>query len=164
MARMKVKGLSEYSQKLNQIYDDAEVIIGKSIYEGAGMMADAIKGAIGRIPIRSPGERGSSDHMVSGILEIQRIGLEVSFGISKLQKNNNQYNVKLGFDGYNQCVTKTWPKGQPNQMVARSIESGTSWLQPCHFLSIAVNANKDAVQERMSEVCKDEISKIMGGI
>lgn len=164
MARMRINGLSEYSKKLNQIYDDAEPIIGKCIYEGATIMADAVKTAINQIPIRSPDERGSSDHMVSGILEIQRIGLENSFGITKMQNGNNQYNVKLGFDGYNRCVTKTWPKGQPNQLIARSIESGTSWLQPCHFLSKAINANKEAVLQRMSDVCDEEISKIMGGI
>ena len=166
MARMRVKGLSEYSQQLNKLYAETEPIIGASLHEGAGVMADAVKAAINQIPIRSPDEIGSSDHMVSGILEIQRIGLEVSFGITKMQKEPNNYNVKLGFDGYNRCVTKAFPKGQPNQLIARSIETGTSWLQPCHFLSIAINNNKDNALQRLVERFDEEVGKRIdtGGI
>jgi hypothetical protein len=81
-----------------------------------------------------------------------------------MSDRNNQQSVKLGFDGYNDVVTDKYPSGQPNQLIARAIESGTSWLQPCHFMSKAQNANKAAVEAKMAETCDAEIAKRTGGI
>ena len=163
MARCKIEGLSEYSQQLNRLYDEATPIIQKCLYEGAGVMADAIKGAINKIPTRSNKEFGSPENMLSGITAKQKQGLSESFGISPMSDRNNQQSVKCGFDGYNDVQTEKYPNGQPNQLIARAIESGTSFLQPCHFLSQAVNANKAAVEERMASTCDAEIAKRMTG-
>lgn len=159
MAKLKVKGLSFYSQQLQALERDAEPIIKKCVYEGAAVMADAIKAAIDTIPTRSSGEWGTSDKPVSGLLAIQKEGLKYSFGISKMSDRNNMQSVKCGFDGYNKVVTKEHKNGEPNQLIARAIESGTSWLQPCHFMSKAINANKEAVLAKMQEVCDVELAK-----
>lgn len=164
MAKCKIEGLSEYSQQLNQLYNDALPIIRQCLYDGAAVMADAIKGAIDQIPTRSNKEFGSATNMLSGITAKQKQGLRESFGISPMSDRNNQQSVKCGFDGYNDVATEKYPNGQPNQLIARAIESGTSWLQPCHFMSKAINANKAAVEEKMAETCDAEIAKRTGGI
>lgn len=164
MARMKIEGLSEYTRQLEQLEAEAKPIIQKCLYEGAAIVADAVSAAIGQIPTRSNTEFGTLDHMLSGLTAAQKAGLQESFGITKMSDKDNQQNVKLGFDGYNQVKTPKYPNGQPNQLIARSIESGTSWLQPCHFMSKAVNATKEACVQRMSEVCDEEISRITGGM
>lgn len=163
MARMKIEGLSEYVQKLEELEQQAKPLVEKCIYEGAKVVADAVKAAINQIPTRSPDEVGSPGHAVSGLLAIEKKGLEYSFGVTKMRDSGFSRDVKLGFDGYNRVVTKKFPQGQPNAMIARSIESGTSFLQPCHFMSKAVNATKSACVAKMEEVCDSEISKIMGG-
>lgn len=164
MARMRIEGLSEYTRQLEQLETETKPIIQKCLYEGASVVADAVSSAIGQIPTRSNTEFGSAEHVLSGITPAQKAGLQESFGITKMSDRDNQQNVKLGFDGYNQVKTKKYPNGQPNQLIARSIESGTSWLQPCHFMSRAVNATKEACVQKMSEVCDEEISRITGGI
>ena len=126
-------------------------------------MADAIKGAIDQIPTRSNKVFGTDQNMLTGITARQKDGLRNSFGISPMSDRNNQQSVKLGFDGYNDVVTDKYPSGQPNQLIARAIESGTSWLQPCHFMSKAINANKSAVEEKMAKTCDAEIAKRTGG-
>ena len=163
MAKCKIEGVSEYIDQLNRLDQDALPIIQKCLYEGAAVMADAIKSAIGSIPTRSNKEFGSEDNMLSGITAAQKAGLQESFGISPMSDRNNQQSVKLGFDGYNSVRTKKYPSGQPNQLIARAIESGTSWLQPCHFMSKAQNANKGAVEAKMADVCDAELAKRTNG-
>lgn len=161
MARMTIKGLSEYSQQLNQLYAVAEPLVKKCLYDGAGVMADAVKGAIGTIPTRNNREFGGEGHMLTGLTAQQKAGLTESFGISPMRSDGREWNVKCGFDGYNSVRTKKYPNGEPNAMIARSIESGTSFLQPCHFISRAVNATRGAVEAKMAATCDKEITKIM---
>ena len=75
---------------------------------------------------------------------------------------NGFYNVKIGFDGYNSVKTKRWPSGQPNAMVARSIESGTSWMTKQPFMRKAEQASKSQCEHVMSETVDIEIKKIIG--
>lgn len=164
MAKCRIEGLSEYTQQLERLEQDATPIIQKCLYEGAAVMADAVSSAIGKIPTRGTAEFGTETHMLTGITEAQKQGLIESFGITKMSDRDNVQNVKVGFDGYNNVKTKAYPNGQPNQLIARAIESGTSWLQPCHFMSKAVNSTKQAVVDRMSEVCDQEIQQRMGGL
>lgn len=159
MAKCKIEGLSEYSQQLNQLYNDALPIIRQCLYDGAAVMADAIRDAIDTIPTRSNKEFGTAQNMLTGLTAKQKAGLKESFGISPMSDRNNQQSVKCGFDGYNDVVTEKYPNGQPNQLIARAIESGTSFLQPCHFMSKAINANKAAVEEKMAQTCDAEIAK-----
>ena len=164
MARMKIEGLSEYVQKLEELEQQAKPLVQKCLYEGAAVVANAVKSSIGSIPTRSNTEFGSESHVLHGLTAAQKAGLVESFGITKMRDSSFTQDVKLGFDGYNQVRTPKYPNGQPNAMIARSIESGTSFLQPCHFMSKAVNATKSACVAKMEEVCDSEISKIMGGI
>lgn len=70
-------------------------------------------------------------------------------------------NVKLGFDGYNTVKTNSYPNGQPNVMIARAIESGSSIRDKHPFVRPAVNAAKKECLKKAEEVVNEEISKIM---
>lgn len=165
MAKCKIEGLSEYSQQLNALYNDSGTIVKRCLYEGAAVMADSIKSSIGSIPTRGDNEYGHEGYILKGITSAQKQGLEDSFGISPMSDRDNVQSVKCGFDGYNSVVTKQYPKGQPNQLIARAIESGTSFLQACHFMSKAINSSKATVEDRMNTVCDEELLKrTTGGI
>ena len=164
LAKCVIKGIDEYTNQLEKLSDDSTTIIQKCLYDGAKIMADAVSNAIDTIPTRSNKEYGSESNILSGITAKQKAGLKESFGISPMSDRNNQQSVKLGFDGYNDVRTDKYPSGQPNLLIARAIESGTSWLQPCHFMSKAVNANKGAVEQKMADTCDAEIAKRTGGI
>lgn len=139
MARITFKGLEEYEKKLSLLAKDTEQICGAAIYEGASIMADEIKAGIRSLP-RKTG--------------VTQDGLEKGFGISKLREDNGFYNVKLGFAGYN-------ANGEPNVMMARIMESGTSKVPKHPFVRPAVNRAKAAIQDKMAAVLDEEIEKRM---
>ncbi len=139
MARITLKGLEEYEKKLSLLAKDTEQICGAAIYEGASIVADEIKAGIRSLP-RKTG--------------VTQKGLEEGFGISKLREDNGYYNVKLGFDGYN-------ANGEPNVMMARIMESGTSKVTKHPFVRPAMNRAKPAAQDKMAAVLDEEIEKRM---
>ena len=83
-----------------------------------------------------------------------------SYGIAKIRKNKFGYNVKCGFDGYNDIVSKRWPNGQPNAMIARSINKGTSFMEAQPFMDTAVSSAEGATVEAMKNQFDHEIEKI----
>ena len=64
-----------------------------------------------------------------------------------MQNENGYINVKLGFDGYNSVKTKKYPKGQPNALIARVTESGSSYRTKTPFIRPAVRATKKAAEQ-----------------
>ena len=142
--------------KIDGVTDD---MIGRAVYEGAGIVADAVKANIEALPIVT-GYGTSENPLPGGVTAVQKAGLREGFGISKLQDDSGYLNVKLGFDGYNRTKTEKYPGGQPNQLVARGVESGTSWKQKKSFIRPAVNKTRKQAEQKMKDVLDEEISKI----
>ena len=125
MAKITFPGLRDYELMLSKIEGVTDDMIGRAVYEGAGIVADAVKANIEALPIVT-GYGTSENPLPGGVTAVQKAGLREGFGISKLQDDSGYLNVKLGFDGYNRTKTEKYPGGQPNQLVARGVESGTS--------------------------------------
>lgn len=141
MASIEMRGLDEYTRKISELSQAAkDQVIGPAIYEGAAIVAEAVQREISAIPTDTGW--GSPERPLHGLQPRQKAALHNSFGISKMRDDDGYRNVKLGFDGYNTIRTKRWPKGQPNAMIARSLERGTSWLKPYKFMKKAVQASK----------------------
>lgn len=161
--RFEFEGMEEYLQKLRTLSEPSSYndYVGAAIYKGAGLVADAVKDAINALPTRDKAEYGTSSHPVSGITEEQKAGLKESFGITKMRDENGFLCVKLGFDGYNGVKTKTWPNGQPNSVIARSIESGTSWLRKTSFMTRSTKKSKAAAEKAISAELDNQINNLM---
>lgn len=150
MAKFQVgSGIDEYVSQLQNLEFQSEELIGRAIYKGADIVADAIKANIQGLPS-------------SACSDVEKAGLLSGFGIAKMQDENGYFNVKAGFDGYNDDVTKKWPRGKPNSMIARSIEGGTSWKPKHPFIAPAVRATKDAAEKAMAEEIDKGIKETMG--
>lgn len=160
MAKLEFKGLDVYVQHLSRLDNKTDQYIGKAIYKGADVVADSIKAAINSIP--SDDRVYIQNGVKNGPSSIQKAGLINSFGIASMRKEGSALNVKIGFDGYNKVVTKRWPKGQPNAMVARSVESGTSWMKKNPFVSRGTRTSKALAEATMAKTLDDEIRRIMG--
>lgn len=149
MAKFQVgTGIDQYMAELRNLEQDAPEAIGKAIYQGAKIITDEIKGNIQQLSTRS-----ASD--------VERAGLLDGLGISKMEDDSGYWNVKVGFDGYNAQVTKKYPKGHPNSMIARSIESGTSFRPKNSFVSAAVRNKKGQAEEEMAKIIDDYIKNSM---
>lgn len=150
MAKFQVgSGIDEYISQLRNLEFNTEDLIGRAIYKGADIVADAIKANIENLPS-------------SACTDVEKAGLLNGFGIARMQDENGYFNVKAGFDGYNDDVTKKWPHGKPNSMIARSIEGGTSWKAKHPFIAPAVRSSRDAAEKAMAEEIEKGINETMG--
>ena len=161
MATLKFKGLEEYELRLSQLGKNIGKVAGRATYEGAKIMADEIKKSIEALPVVS-GYGTDQNPLPGGVTISQKKGLIEGFGIAKLQNDGGYYNVKIGFDGYNSVKTEKYPQGQPNQLVARGVESGTSWKQAHPFVKPAVARARKATEQAMADTIEEETNKIMG--
>lgn len=159
MAKITFPGLRDYELMLSKIEAVSDDMIGRAVYAGAGIVADAVKQGIQSLPVVT-GYGTDTNPLPGGVTAVQKAGLLDGFGISKLQDDSGYLNVKLGFDGYNRTRTEMYPQGQPNQLVARGVESGTSWKQKKPFVRTAVNKSRKQAEQRMKDVIDEELAKI----
>ena len=162
MAKITFPGLNHYKLMTSQLSKGVDDIAGKAIYAGAGIVADAIKENIKALPIVR-GYGTEKDPLPGGVTAPQKAGLIDGLGISPMQNDAGYLNVKIGFDGYNATKTEKYPQGQPNQLVARGVESGTSWKQKKPFIRPAINASKSRAEAEMARILDQEIEKITKG-
>ena len=158
MAKITFPGLKDYELMLSRLEGATDDMIGRAVYAGAGIVADAVKQGIQSLPIVT-GYGTESNPLPGGVTSAQKAGLIDGFGISKLRDDNGYLNVKLGFDGYNRTRTEKYPQGQPNQLVARGVESGTSWKQKKPFIRPAVTRSRKPAEAEMKRVIDEEIEK-----
>lgn len=166
LARIKFGRLKEYELKLSKLGDNIEDIAGKAIYEGAKIVADEVKAQLDGLNTATDeiAMMRYREQRPTYITERAKEGLISSFGVTPLSKDKEGvYNVKLGFDGYNDVKTKKYPNGQPNQLIARACESGSSAMIKQPFFRKAVQATKKKAEARMADILDKEIDKKMGG-
>lgn len=156
MAKISFTGLDSYMEKLQKLGQNADEFASKAIYEAAGIVADEIRSGIDSLDVN--GEENATKYEVER-REKQKQGLIESFGIANAQNDNGFINVKVGFEGYNQIKTPKYPRGQPNKMVARIFNSGTSYNRKQPFFDTAVRISKKRAQLKMKEVFESEIEK-----
>lgn len=155
MAKWKFEGLDEYLRRLEKLQGDSKKEIGMAIYEGAGLVAREVAAEIQKLPV-------NNKYQKNGITSVQKKGLIEGFGISHIQDDNNYRNVKLGFDGYNKQKTKNHPNGQPNALIARAVNSGTSFRKKNPFVDRATRRAKSKCEATMKAVIEKSINQIMG--
>lgn len=163
MARITFKGLTDYEIQLSKLEAGTREIAEKATYEGAKIVADEVKKNIESLQSIHHTESMAAFQQGKPALLTNRMkqGLLKSFGITPLREESGFYNVKLGFDGYNDVITKGYPKGQPNNMIARACESGSSSMIKQPFMRTAVTASKSQAEAKMAEILDAEIKKKM---
>ena len=160
MATFKFEGVDELVKQYEKLGNKTDEIVGNAVYKGAAVVMRAVESAVDNIT--TDNRFGTEDNPINGPSSIQKEGLRHGLGIAKMRDDNGFRNVKIGFDGYNQVHTKTWPQGQPNMMVARSIESGTSWMRKQPFMRKAEQSSRVKCEQAMSEAVDKAIQNIIG--
>lgn len=160
MATVTFKGIDAYVEQLKTLQNKSDDVIGRAVYDGAAVVADAIRKEIDAIPIVQ-NQRGTPEHPIDGVTRTQKKGLQDAFGISPIQNDRGFINVKLGFAGYNKTRTKQHPHGQPNTLIARAVNSGTTFRKKRRFVDKAVTASRMKAQATMEKSLDENIEKIM---
>nr|DAP76960.1 MAG TPA: hypothetical protein [Caudoviricetes sp.] len=160
MARFEFSGIDNYISQLNKLQQSTkDGVVGKTVYAGAEVVADSVRRAIQALPVGDGRAQGGG--LVDTVTLPQKAGLLDGFGISRMKDDDGFVNVKLGFDGYNSTRTEKYPRGQPNALIARSVNSGTTFRKKTKFVDKAVNSAKKAAETAMDAACSREIEKIM---
>lgn len=142
------KGLDNYIaylQKINLLSSD---MVGEAVYDMAKVVADKVRANIEALPaVSNAANIATYKQGISRLSEPEKQGLLDGFGVSSIQDNDGYVNVKLGFDGYNSVKTKKYPNGQPNALIARVTNSGSSYRQKTRFVDKAVSATRKQAEE-----------------
>ena len=152
-------GLEEYLAQLQDLEENTEDIIKKGIYEGAAVVVSTIRNATASLPVDNG--HGTPGHKLNGVTRIQKAGLLDGLGIAPMKEDGMGWNTKIGFDGYNNVKTRKYPGGQPNSLIARSIESGTSFRSPHPFVAPAARKAKAAAEKAMEVAIDTAIEAIV---
>ncbi len=156
MARIKntfSDGINEYLQTLNRLGKEIEGISKQAIYEGAKIIADEIKNNIEALPTDE--EWGTPKKMKAGPTKAEKENIARGLGIAHMQDNKGTINTKIGYDdaGYDE-------NNKPIQMIARSVNSGTSFMKKNPFFEKGVRNSRNKAKQKMIEVAEKELEKI----
>lgn len=171
MAKITAPKASEYIRNLNTLIDHTDDLCKMAVYSGAKVLADAISSSIDGITVHeAPSgskyyylseEARAEGKMLTGVTAEQAKGLKEGLGIAPMSYSGKSWNTKVGFEGYNETRTKTYPKGQPNVLIARSVENGSSVREKSPFIAPAVESTRKDAEKAMEIRVDNEIAAIM---
>lgn len=158
MARrtMRVDGIEELSEVLSHLANAAEFVAPMALYDGAGVVADAVTASINEIQTE-PYHYAATDQRKPSPEEKELL-LQGAAGIARFEKNGSEVQTSVGFDnaGYGMLMGRR----VPIPMIANAINSGTSFMQKQPFFRKAVNRAKAAAQAAMLARGEAELEKI----
>jgi len=149
--------MKEYAEYLQRIGANTKEICGAGVYAMAEVVTDKIRANLDALPTVEESEALAAyrEQRKTSLTSAQKKGLQASLGISKIENDNGYWNVKVGFDGYNKVKTRKYPNGQPNALIARATESGSSVREKTPFVRPAVSAS----QKKALEAAKIKIDQ-----
>lgn len=171
MAKISAKGSAQYLRNLEKLGRNTDDICKQAVYQGAKVVADAIKSSIDDIETHSlpPKQKyfyrtekiPEKDPLIAGITKEQADGLKKGLGIAVMEHKNFAWNTKIGFNGYNEVRTKTYPKGEPNALIARSVESGSSVRRKTPFIATTVKKIRKDAEHAMEVTIEEKIHALI---
>ena len=128
---IQVQGLEELLRQLDKATGNAEHVAAEALYEGAGVMADAVSRAVQGIATE-PFKYATGGKKRKASPEEKAIIANAKTGVAKFRKNGISVQTSVGMQnaGYAQLGGKT----KPIPLIANSINSGTSFMQKQPFL------------------------------
>jgi len=162
MARLEVKfDVTELENSLSRVGD---IEVAKKVVEaGAQPMADEIRNMLIALP-EDQFRYLRKGEVFKGLPKQQKQDLANGFGITDadIDRNGNA-NIKIGFNGYGKYKTKKYPKGVPNALLARAVESGSSVRRKTPFVRTGTNKSLKETLKAMEKKLNEEIVRIMKG-
>lgn len=158
MAEIISVGVDELDKLLGELAGAGTAIAKMSVYDGAGVVADAIREEIMGLPTEKPRKLRDGERM-HVIVEDDKRDMADGLGISTIESRAGSTRAVIGFAGYTRHKTKKYKKGVPIQMIARSIESGSSVRAKNPFIRRAVARSKDEARRAMIERANKQIDE-----
>lgn len=147
MARLQFEGIDRYVSQLEDMGQKSEGMIKRAVYDGAAVVLAEIKSQIASLPVvQTNPEPGKQ---MNGVFGYEKDGLMQGIGSSKMKNDEGFINTKIGFAGYNKLRSKKFPAGHPNVLIARAVNSGSSFRVKIPFVQRALTAAKAKAEAAM---------------
>lgn len=154
MPKMWVEGLEGLGVTFGDLTQDVENALKAAIYDGAHELFTEVQRQIQALP------EGDDKSKHRDITAKQKQGLLSGLYGSKITVENGNVYEYISFEGYNDVRTEQYPHGQPNIMIARSVESGASYMNKRLFMTKAKNAARPRALAATKNTFEREISKL----
>lgn len=153
---MKVDGMAEISEILEKMDKEAPKIAAMALYEGAGVMADALNR--GAATIRTAPFKYARQGNRLPSPEEKEIVQKAAAGIARFNKNGTEVDTSVGFRnaGYAELAGKMVPIPK----IVNAINSGTSFMTKQPFVRKAASQASPKAMEAMREYIEEAFDKI----
>lgn len=159
MAKFQFRGIDNYAKKLYKLSNKSEGMIKRAVWEGAHIIADAVVDEIKALPEVNANPKPGEE--LTGVFSYEKQGLLEGMGLPEMQNDNGFINTKIGFEGYNRLKSKSYPNGHPNALIARSINSGSSYRRRHPFMMRAIAKAKEKAKAAMKQSLEKDIENVM---
>lgn len=153
MPKMYVEGLDEIGATLGDLNEDIEKALKAAVYDGAHELYAEVERQIQALP------EGDNKSKHRDITPEQKKGLLEGLYGSKIAVEDGNVYEYISFEGYNSVRTEKYPHGQPNIMIARSVESGASYMNKSIFMTKAKNAARPMAEAATKRTFDLEMAK-----
>lgn len=156
-------GIDELGSMLARLGDRAQDVASGALFDGAGIVADAMKAAIGSIVTEpfnyvadpdSVGKRYASPD--------EKAALVGKSGIAKFDKSGEDVNTLIGISGQAGYAT-VGGKPKAVRLIARSINSGTSFMHKQPVFRKAKSKATGPAQAAIVSKAEQMFNEIIGG-
>ena len=134
-------GADELLRKMDKLPEKAAKIAAEALYEGAGVMADAVSQAVKGIATEEfRYATGGRKRMPSP--EEKAIVAGAKHGVAKFRNDGTKIQTSIGYQRAGYAMLKG--KRKPIPLIANSINHGTSFMQKQPFMRKAISQNQGA--------------------
>ena len=143
---IKTEGLDDLNAMLARLGDKAQEVASRSLYEGAGVVADVMTAAVNSIqaepqqPKRRPPEKTPARLPTPE----EKAAVVGATGIAKFRKEGGEVHTLIGVTGQGGGYTTINGQKKAIRLIARSINSGTSFMHKQPVFRRAASQSKGA--------------------
>ena len=162
MAAMTIstEGLDQLSKMLAELGNKAQDVASASLFDGAGVVADALNAGIGKIQT-APFKYAPEGHTRLPSPQ-EKAALERKVGIARFRKDGASVDTIIGIS-YDSGYTQIAGKPKAVRVIARSINSGTSFMHKQPVFRMAVNSAKASAVSAIGAKAEKMFNEIING-
>ena len=157
---MKTEGMDQLNQLMAALGNRAQEVASGALFDGAGVMANAITKAVSEIKT-APFKYAAGGRTRLPSPE-EKAALEGKTGIAKFRNTGEEVNTIIGINARSGYADVNG-KQKPVPLIARSINSGTSFMKKQPVIRKAVTQNRAAAEQAMIAKAEKMFSEITKG-
>ena len=152
-----VDGLDELNAKMEKLGGEALHIAAEGLYEGAGVVADAVSSAVNGIATEkfkyaAGGKKRKPSPEEKALLS------SAKKGVAKFRNNGTEIQTSVGM--HNSGYGDLNGKSKPIPQIANAINSGTSFMQKQPFMRKAFSQSKGAATGKIESAIRERLEKL----